>query len=143
MRPSTTDSPQSTDRGSAGVGLAMGAFIMLVLMMLGVGSLRITTTNGDVAAASRAGARAASNAYTEVDGQEAATDVVLGILADRGSACVAPQVQASGSWAAGDLIEVTVTCQIDLGDVVLAGFPGTRTVTHTSIEHIDTLRGGS
>lgn len=130
-----------SDIGSAGVGIAMGSLIMLILMMLGVGSLRITTTNGDVSSASRAGVRAAANTYSQVAGEKAATDVVFGVLADRGTSCPAPQVQATGSWAPGGLIEVTVTCQVDLSDVVLAGFPGTRTITHSSVEHIDTLRG--
>lgn len=129
------------EHGSAGVGLAMGATALVIVMMFAAGALRVTTTRGDVSAAARAGARAASNSYNQPSGEAAAGEVVKAILADRGVACPSPQVAADGDWTPGGFINVTVTCTVDLSDVLLAGFSGQETIERTATERVDLLRG--
>ena len=130
------------DTGSAGVETALAVIALLSMTFFVVGGLRITTTNGDVSAAARAGARAAASAGNESSGSADATSVVNAMLASRGVACSGgPAVSVSGAGAANSLVRVTVACTVDLGDVVLGGFPGSRTVTASAIEYTDSLRG--
>ena len=57
-------------------------------------------------------------------------------------ACEQFDVQLGGSLAAGGVITVDVTCVVSLGDVVLAGFPGSKTVSGRGVEQVDVVRGG-
>lgn len=115
---------------------------LLMMLCLVVGGLRISGTDGDVDAAARAGARAASQAYNSETGQSEATAVVTDSLAARGIACGDLHVTASGSWSPGGSVRVDVSCSIDLSDVVLAGFPGERRSTGSGTEVVDVIRGG-
>lgn len=133
---------RSRERGSSHLTFALALGLLLMMLLLVVGGMRIIGTNGDVEAAARAGARAASQAYDPAAGQAAATRVVADALEDRGVACIGFSVVTSGDWSPGSTIRVDVTCTIDLSDVALAGFPGTRQTTGTGIEVIDRLRGG-
>ena len=131
------------ERGSSHLTVAFAMAILLGMLLLMVGGMRIIGTNGDVEAAARAGARAASQAYEPAAGGAAADRVVADALDDRGVACVALSVVTTGDWSPGGTVRVEVTCTIDLSDVALAGFAGTRQSTGTGVEVIDRLRGGS
>jgi hypothetical protein len=120
-------------------GVAITA--LLAMTMLVIGGLRITSTSSDVAAAARSAARAAATAYHPSAGQAVALDTVRDVLGDRGVACQDLQVDTDGVWNPGGAVTVTVTCVVGLDDVLLAGFPGTRTVTGRGVEAIDVLRG--
>lgn len=130
------------ERGSSHLTVAFAMAMLLGMLLLVVGGMRIIGTNGDVEAAARAGARAATQAYDPASGRAAANRVVVDALADRGVACVELTVVTTGDWSPGSTIRVEVTCTIDLSDVTLAGFGGTRQTTGTGIEVIDRLRGG-
>lgn len=130
------------DTGSAGIetGLAVVALVSMAFFV--VGGLRITNTSGDVSAAARSGARAAASAGSAASGAADASSVVNAMLASRGVACVGgPVVSVSGAGSANSLVRVTVTCTVSLGDVVLGGFPGSRSVSASAIEYTDSLRG--
>jgi hypothetical protein len=129
------------DCGSAGVEVAFAVTALLMVAMFTIGALRTTNAGGDVAAAARAGARAAATARTDAGGQAVAQQVVLDALASRGAACAGgPGVSTS---RAGGVATVTVTCTVNLGDSALAGFNNSKTVTRSATERIDTLRGVS
>jgi hypothetical protein len=65
------------------------------------------------------------------------------MLASRGVACAGgPGVAVSGELSAGGVISVSVTCTVSLADVGLAGFPGSRTVSGSAVEYVDSVRGG-
>ncbi|MGI9597051.1 MAG: hypothetical protein ACR2QK_12880 [Acidimicrobiales bacterium] len=130
------------DRASAGVGLALGAVCLVVMMMFGVGALRLTTINGQVSAASRAGARAAAAGYGHDSGLRLADAVVADSLLAGRSTCRSVRVEVAGSWQPGGWVEATVTCTVSLADVGPAGFAARRTVSHTAGESIDSFRGG-
>ena len=53
------------------------------------------------------------------------------------------RVDIGGDLSPGSVVSVDVTCTVDLGDVVLAGFPGSRTVTGHGVEYVDAVRGGA
>lgn len=129
------------DRGTAGVEVAFAVTALLMVAMFTVGALRTTNAGGDVAAAARAGVRAAATARTDAGGQAAAYQIVVGALSARGVACSGgPGVSATRS---GGLATVTVTCVVDLGDASLAGFASSKTVARTATERVDPIRGGA
>jgi hypothetical protein len=107
-----------------------------------VGALRITTATGDVAAAARAAARAAAAERSAQSASAAARAVASTMLSTRGVACEGgPAVAVSGSASPGGVVSVSVSCTVSLDDVVLAGFPGAKTVSGHAVEYVDSVRG--
>lgn len=131
------------DRGSASVEAAIAVVALLAMAFFVVGGLRVVGTGGDVDSAARAGARAAAAAYEPGTAQVAAAQVVSTTLTDRGVACTNLAVSVSGDLTPGSVVSVDVSCTIDLSDVVLAGFPGHRTVSGRGVEYVDSVRGGA
>ncbi len=130
------------DIGSAGVEAAISVTALMMVGFFIVGALRVTNTGGDVDAAARSASRAAAAEYDDGAAYQAAQSVAASELADRGVACQQFDVELGGSLAAGGVIIVDVTCTVSLADVVLAGFPGSRTVTGRGVEQVDVVRGG-
>jgi Flp pilus assembly protein TadG len=131
------------DRGSASVEAAIAIVALLAMAFFIVGAIRVVGTGGDVDSAARAGARAAAAEYQSFAAHAAATAVVSSALSDRGVACQDLAVSVSGDLTPGSIVSVDVTCTVGLGDVVLAGFPGSRTVSGHGVEYVDAVRGGS
>ena len=130
------------DRGSAGVEAALAVTGLLLVAFFVIGALRVIGSGGDVEAAAHAGARAAAAQY-DTGAASASADAVVGqALSDRGVACQDLGVAVGGDLTAGGVITVDVTCTVSLADVVLAGFPGTRTMTGRGVEQVDVIRGG-
>lgn len=130
------------DRGSAGVEASLAVTALLATGMFVIGGLRITNTSGDVQAAARAAARAAAGEYSPDAAASAAAQVAAGALAERGMACADLGVDVQGDLSAGSVVVVTVSCTVELGDVVLAGFPGATAVNGEAVEYVDVARGG-
>lgn len=134
--------PRSRDRGTAGVEAAIAVTALLAMGMLVIGGLRLTNTRGDVQAAARSAARAAAAEYTVGDAAASANRVAAASLAGRGQSCGALSVSVDGDLSAGSVVTVRVTCEVGLDDVVLAGFPGSSTVSGEAVEVVDVARGG-
>jgi Flp pilus assembly protein TadG len=130
------------DRGSAGVEAAFAVVALLLVGFFIIGALRVTNTGGDANAAAHAAARAAAGEYDLPSANAAANRVAAGVLADRGVACQGLNVNVTGDLASGGIVTVEVTCTVDLSDVALAGFPGSRTLTGRGVEQVDVVRGG-
>lgn len=128
-----------SDRGSAGVEVALSVTALLLVGFFTIGALRTTNTTGDVQAAAHAGARAAASARAADEGVAAAQAVVASALGNRGVACADLEVAANRS---GDVATVNVTCTVVLSDVSPAGFDGPKTITASASERVDPLRGG-
>lgn len=130
------------DVGSAGIETAFAVTALLMMLFFVVGGMRIVGANGDVSSAARSGARAAAVARTSDQAHGDARTVVSEALTGRGVACSGgPQVGVEGAGIPGGAVTVTVSCDVSLQDVVIAGFPGTRTVTVTAVEYVDQIRG--
>ena len=130
------------DRGGAGIETTFAVTALLLVLFFVVGGMRIVNTNGDVSSSARSGARAAATARTAGQAQSAAQSVVSNMLADRGVACTGgPSVSVSGAGIPGGVVTVTVTCAVSLDDVVVAGFPGSRSVSVSAVEYVDSIRG--
>jgi Flp pilus assembly protein TadG len=130
------------DRGTAGVEAALAVVALLLTGFFLIGALRVTNTAGDVTAAAWSAARAAAATYDPLTATSAARAVAESELADRGVACQNLAVAVGGDLAAGSIVTVDVTCRVSLADVVLAGFPGERTVHARAVEQVDVVRGG-
>ena len=134
--------PTGRDQGSAGVEAAIAVTSLMMVGFFIVGALRVTNTAGDVDAAARSATRAAAAEYDDASAFQAAHAVAASELADRGVACEQLNVRVGGTLAAGGVITVDVTCVVSLADVVLAGFPGSKTVSGRGVEQVDVVRGG-
>ena len=134
--------PTGRDQGSAGVEAAIAVTSLMMVGFFIVGALRVTNTAGDVDAAARSATRAAAAEYYDASAFQTAQAVVASELADRGVACEQLNVRVGGTLAAGGVITVDVTCVVSLADVVLAGFPGSKTVSGRGVEQVDVVRGG-
>lgn len=131
------------DRGSAGVEAALAVVALLMVAFFVIGGLRVVGSGSDVGSAARTGARAAAAAYDPASAEAAASAVVASALSERGVACVDLSVSVAGDLSPGSIVIVDVTCTVQLADVVLAGFPGSRTVSGRGIEQVDVVRGGA
>lgn len=130
------------DTGSAGVDAAIAVTGLLAMGMLVIGGVRITNARGDVQAAARSAARAAAAEYQPSAASAAASQVASAALADRGQSCQRLDVAVQGDLSAGSIVTVTITCTVGLGDVLLAGFPGSTSVSGEAVEYVDLARGG-
>ncbi|MFV0259843.1 MAG: hypothetical protein ACK5PP_15505 [Acidimicrobiales bacterium] len=130
------------DDGSAAIEMTMVVSGLLLVSMLAAGGLRLTGTESDVAAAARMGARAASAEYTPAAADQVARTVVSDALGRREVACRSLTVEVAGDQQPGSMTWVQVGCRVDLGDVVVVGFPGSVTVEGAAVEMVDRFRGG-
>ena len=129
------------DVGSAGIETVFAVIGLLLVLFFVVGGMRVVNSNGDVSAAARSAARAAATARTSGQANSDAVAVVTNMLAGRGVACVGgPSVSVDGAGVPGNAVTVTVTCNVSLSDVVIVGFPGSRNVTVSAVEYVDTAR---
>jgi Flp pilus assembly protein TadG len=137
----TTPDQRPRDVGSAGIETVFAVTGLLLVLFFVVGGMRVVNSNGDVSAAARAGARAAATARTSGQANSDAVAVVTNMLAGRGVACTGgPSVSVNGAGVPGNAVTVTVTCNVSLSDVVIVGFPGSRNVTVSAVEYVDTAR---
>jgi Flp pilus assembly protein TadG len=129
------------DQGTAAVEAGLAVTGVLLVGFFVIGALRVVGTGGDVDAAARAAARAAAGSYDPASASAAASKVAGATLADRGVACQNLSVSVGGSVDSGGVVTVSVTCTVSLGDVIAAGFPGSRTLTGRGVEQVDVVRG--
>ena len=130
------------ERGSASMELVLITPAVLVLLLFVVAGGRLVLARERVDAAARDAARAgtiARNASTaQADARRAADDR----LADAGVTCRTLDVNVDiTNFRPGGTVATTISCTVDLADLTLLGVPGTRTVTSTAVETVDTLRG--
>ena len=131
------------ERGSVAVEFALAVPLVVFALVLASLAWRLTTANGDVRRAAGEAARAGSLALTPTGAVHAARDTAAATVAGRGVTCRRLVVDVDTSnFAAGGTIAVTVACTVDTSDITLLRVGGDRTLTATSIEIIDTRRGG-
>ncbi|MGH9117151.1 MAG: TadE/TadG family type IV pilus assembly protein [Acidimicrobiales bacterium] len=136
--------PRVGDGGSSTtIELILLTPLALAVLFFLVIAGRVGTVTGEVAAASRDAARAASLAQTPAEAADAARTAAAASLGDRNVTCDRLTVVLGDpvTFVAGGEVAATVSCDVSLVDVALPGIPGTRTVTATSVEVIDQHRG--
>ena len=133
---------RTDDRGAAGVEAALVVTALLMVAFFVIGAIRVLGSGGDVDAAAHAGARAAAAERDMGSASATARSVVAQTLGARGVACTNLAVSVGGDVGPGGIVTVDVSCTVQLSDVALAGFPGSKTVTGRGVEQVDVVRGG-
>lgn len=139
---------RSTRRGRGETGSAATELVVLVPMaVLIVGFIilvgRMSSTQQDVNSAARDSARAASVNQTPGAGAGDARAVAEATLGERDVSCSNLSVDVDTSqFVAGGQVAVTVSCTVEVADLLGLGIPGGRELTSTSVAVIDTYRGG-
>lgn len=125
------------DRGSMAVELVILAPVMMAFIVLVVACGRYVSVRGDIEAASRDAARAASLERTQ-DAAESAADGVAAAALEHPERC--RSVELTGDFVAGGTITATVTCDVSYSGLGLIGLPGSKRLTASSSAPLDTYR---
>jgi Flp pilus assembly protein TadG len=130
--------------GQAIAELVIVAPVLLLVIVLMVALGRVDSAQGDVESAARAGVQAAVVQADAGAAQTQASSAVTSTLVGAGLTCPSPQITTNTSnFVAGGSVSVTVTCVTSLADVSVPGVPGSKTLTATSVAHIDQFRAVS
>jgi len=128
---------------SVEVAVLLPAFLLLIVLATMVGRLAVAANA--VTAAAHDAARAASISRDQATAEQRAYAVATATLSAQGLRCTDLTVDPDTSGFALPVgipatVEVTVTCQVSFADIVMAGLPGSRTVSATFVSPIDTWR---
>ena len=130
--------------GVAAVELTLLTPVLVAAMLFVVGLGRIVTARGDVDAAARDGARAASLARDPAGADEAARRAAGRALTGAGVRCRPLEVRTdTGAWTAEAMVTVEVACTVELADVALLGLPGTKELQSRFVAPLDVYRGAA
>jgi Flp pilus assembly protein TadG len=126
----------------ATIELALLTPLVLVVLSFLVLAGRLGTTSADVVAASRDAARAASLAQTFDEAVDEAARTARASLSDQHVTCANLTVLGGdpARFVPGGEVTISVSCDVQLSDVVIPGVPGSRTVSSVSTEIIDRYR---
>lgn len=129
------------EHGAAAVELTLLAPALLVILLFVVGLARMAHASQQVESIAADAARAASLERTTGAASNVAQQAARSSLDEAGLSCAPMSVDAQvGSYEPGGSVRVTISCTAQLGDVALAGFPGSRRFTATSVVPIETYR---
>lgn len=132
------------DRGLASIELVLMTPVLFLVLGFLVVAGRLAMVKGDIAAATRDAARAASRAATYEQAEVDARQIAEASLGRRDVTCQNLTVTLGdrSTFRAGGTVAATLSCDVSLADVAIPGLPGQRRVTHDSVEVIDAYRGG-
>jgi Flp pilus assembly protein TadG len=129
------------ERGTAAIELVLVAPLIMVIFLFVVGLGRMAHARQQLESVAADSARAASlerNTYQSAAAAQAAARQSLG---DTGVSCTNLAVDVDlASYQPGGRVTVTVACTTKLSDIGMAGFPGSKTFTATSVVPIETFR---
>ena len=126
---------------SAAIELVLMAPVLMVILLFVVGLGRMAHARQQIESVAADSARAAS--LERNTSQSAARGEVRRpeVARQAGVSCTEPARQRGlCDYQPGGQVRVTVSCQAQLADVALAGFPGSRVFTATSTVPIETYR---
>lgn len=132
------------ERGSAAAELALGAPLLVLLLLFVVFCGRLATTQVRISDVAHQAVRAATSARTPSQAATAAHETAASALAAAGVTCrsLAVAIDTAG-LRPGSTVTATISCTVDLNDLSGLGLPGSRTLTCTFSSVVDTWRGTS
>lgn len=140
-RPDNQRRLQPVERGAAAVELVLVAPVFMLVLLFVVGLARMAHARQQLEDVAADAARAASLERNTSRTNDAAREAARDSLGRAGVSCTGLTVDVDVSrYRPGGQVGVTVSCTAELGDVALAGFPGTRTFTASSVVPIETYR---
>ncbi|MGF1645856.1 MAG: TadE/TadG family type IV pilus assembly protein [Kineosporiaceae bacterium] len=119
------------------VELVLLAPLLVAFLMLVAAFARYVAVEGEVEAAAREAARAASLERSAPAAAGSAERTAAAALPP-GARCTAPAL--GGSFTEGGVVTVELSCRVDLSDLGLLGLPGSITLTGTSAAPLETYR---
>jgi Flp pilus assembly protein TadG len=133
------------ERGSAAIEAAIIVPGLIMLVCLAIAGGRLVTSGSKIDAAAEDAAREASIHRTAASAQDAANTAAAESLDDQGIKCAGRSVHVNASGLnvpVGQVatVTVTVTCTVNLSDLLLPGAPGERTLTSTATSVVDQYR---
>ncbi|MEU9190826.1 TadE family protein [Streptomyces sp. NPDC048484] len=133
------------DEGSAAIEAAIILPSLIMFLCLAIAGGRLVTSGAKIDAAAEDAAREASIHRTAGAAQSAAQSAAAESLDDQGITCASTGVSINTgglSVPVGQVgtVTVTVTCTVNLSDLLLPGVPGARTLTSTAISVVDQYR---
>ena len=111
--------------------------VLMAFVMLVVAFGRYVAVQGDIEAAARDAARAASLATSRGEAESAARSTIDASLDDDTSCS---QVAVTGTWAPGGEIQVSLQCSVSMSGLGLIGIPGRVGVDADSSVPLDPYR---
>jgi len=132
------------ERGSAAVELVLATPVLVALMLLAVAGGRLASARGEVDAAARDSARAASIARTPAAAERDGRAAAEATLNNQHVTCRTLTVTVDVTeFQPGGTVTSTVACAVALGDLTGLGLPGTRTISTSFVAPVDRFRGMS
>ena len=135
------------DRGSATLEMAIATPVMLLLISLMVLAGRVAVASNTVTTVAGNAAREASLARTAGASAVATSSARAALVAQaincRGGGHVAVDVSGFGAAARGvpgQVVAVSIVCEVSISDLGLPGAPGTRTLSEQGVSPIDPNR---
>lgn len=125
------------DRGSMAVEMVLMTPVLMAFVMLVVAFGRYVSVQGDIEAAARDAARAASLAPTWGEAQSAARSTITASLDDDTTCNV---VDVGGTWEPGGDVSVSLRCSVSMSGLGLIGLPGNVGVDADSSVPLDPYR---
>lgn len=131
-------------RGSAAAELALGAPVLVLLMLFVVLCGRLATVQVQINDAAHQAVRAATLARAPAQATSAARGTATAALATAGVTCrsLAVSIDSAG-LRPGSTVTVTISCTVDLKDLSGLGVPASRTFSGSFSSVVDTWRGNS
>ncbi len=131
--------------GSASLEAVLLTPALLAFLLVAVYGGRVAMARQSLHAAAADAARSASIARTESTALTSARASAVATLASEGVPCLRTQVDLdtsafSSPVGAKGTVAATVTCTVDLTDLVAPGVPGSRVMTATVTSPLDTYR---
>ena len=129
-------------RGSAAVEIVLVTPVLIALMLFVVAGGRLASARGDVDAAARDSARAASIARSPATAERDGAAAGEAGLTGRDLSCRTTSVTIDTTqFRPGGTVAATVTCEVALADLTGLGLPGRRSVSGRFVEPVDIYRG--
>jgi Flp pilus assembly protein TadG len=134
-----------SDAGSAAIEAAIVLPALIMFLCLALAGGRIVTSGAKIDAAAEDAAREASIHRTAASAQSAAQAAAAQSLNDQGLTCSATTVHINTGGLRVPVGQVgtvtaTVTCTVNLSDLLLPGLPGVKTLTSTATSVVDQYR---
>lgn len=134
-----------SDEGSAAIEAAIVLPSLIMFLCLAIAGGRLVTSGAKIDSAAEDAAREASIHRTAAAAQSAAQTAAAESLNDQGITCASTSVSINTgglSVPVGQVgtVTVTVTCTVNLSDLLLPGVPGARTLTSTATSVVDQYR---
>ncbi|MGW1527961.1 TadE/TadG family type IV pilus assembly protein [Streptomyces sp. NPDC002159] len=134
-----------SDEGSVAIEAAIILPALIMFLCMAIAGGRIVTSGAKIDSAAEDAAREASIHRTAAAAQSAAQSAAADSLNDQGITCASTHVTIDTgglSVPVGQVgtVTVTVTCTVNLSDLLLPGVPGAKTLTSTATSVVDQFR---